>query len=81
MGGVTQSKDDWTLVISRHRSQEVLREGSAHCSGTNRSGRFQFLTDLLQSCDLLDVLRVELLLVSDTSALTILRQTTQFFKL
>ena len=72
---IAQSKYHRSLVVGSHRSQEVLGEGSAHCGGADGGSRLQFLTDLLQTEDVLKVLRVELLLMTDTATLTILRST------
>jgi len=72
-GRITQSEDDRSLVVGRHRLQKLLGESPTHCSCTNGSGRFHFLTHLLQATYVLKFLRVKLLLVSDASTLTILQ--------
>ena len=62
--------------MRRHRSQEVVGERAADGSGADGGGRFQLLANLLETTNVLKVFRVELLLMSNTTTLTILRSTT-----
>jgi len=78
VGRVAQSKDHRSVVVCRHCSQEVIGECPTDGRSTNGRRWLQFLTDLFKATNVLKVLGVELLLVGDTSALTILHSHTDY---